>query len=195
VPRYVGHLGTRVYIARGIPFSNGDPVPVYPDALELFTDNVSGSRTPIFRYVRKGYQPNSLADAVLIPLPSDRLVEPWLGTATIIPLTATKEPAPGDMATMWGFPTSAADWPTRSQLRGPVIGLSGAGAALLLLDVHAVPGYSGAPVFGADGGFLGMQIGDTNTNVHHAQVLTPGILRLAEAHPGGFLLPGPFENY
>jgi hypothetical protein len=56
-------------------------------------------------------------------------------------------------------------------------------------------GFSGAPVFVDDGRFVGMAIGESNDGKSHAQLLTPGIIRMAAPEPGGLLVPGTFQNF
>ena len=44
-------------------------------------------------------------------------------------------------------------------------------------------------------GRLQMAIGESNDGKSHAQLLTPGIIRMAAPEPGGLLVPGSFQNF
>ena len=178
----------RLHIAQGPPNAPGDPIPVFPEAVELFTTDALGARLARFRYVRPAWTPGFIADVILLPLDP---AWTWVETVSVVDTALSAPPAVstggGYSAVVWGYPATDPQWPNSRRSSGLVVGLSGPGPALLIVDMPVAEGFSGAPVFTTDGLFLGMVIGETLDGRSHAQILTPGIIRCAATHtPAGY---------
>jgi hypothetical protein len=184
----------RLHVPMGPAPSPGQPIPVHPSPIELFELTAEGKRVPRFRYVRPAGTPGFVADVIAVPVQD---TWDWTANVPVIDLDAIDGgPSTGQSAVVWGFPVGVGDqWPSRRSVSGPTVGLSGPGPALLLIDMQVTVGFSGAPVFVDDGRFVGMAIGESNDGKSHAQLLTPGIIRMAAPEPGGLLVPGTFQNF
>ena len=120
--------------------------------LSLFTTDLLGRRTPRFFFGRSSTDPCRLVDVIAFPASPYDLDLQGVQVHSIRSVT----PEVGEVVTLHGYPAEQAAWPTLRRLTGPVTGTV---QAFLAFRVGVMGGFSGGPLVGSDGRFLGMVVG------------------------------------
>lgn len=152
--------------------------------VDLF-DEVDGTRSPRFKYVRQPHLAEHVVDLVMIPVD---VTWQWVAQYQVASQRTGAIPRDGDMVQLQGFPVHVADWPEIQTVEGPIVHVPYPSPGLLLAAMASAKGFSGGPVFDFSGAFMGMVLGQTDDADKHAQIIPPGMIERAAAHPGGDLL-------
>lgn len=140
-------------------------------SVPLFATDANGLK-PRFLFMRSSTDPTVLVDVLATPChPAD------VGLDGIqVHSVYSSGVHPGQTVTLHGYPLSVGNqWPLLSTLSGPLLTDDN---ALLVADLGATGGFSGGPVTGPDGCFLGVVSGTGRPGLDDDfdRILVPGLI-------------------